>query len=226
MRLILNEPASYQLKNVLGFLPGTDFDQASEMVVLLAEYDGLGEDPDGTLYPAANHNGSGVGLLLELARLWQQETLDPRRPVLFVAWGSGTQNFIGVEEFFGDPANFRHLISANPNERIFPSIILHIDNVGAGQNTIHVSGGSPNTYLDILREAADELSISLVAPEDAPPFLQRESARRIPWMHFGWAQLESSSRADVVDHLDTDRFTEFGQLLTLMMAKIVRETSY
>lgn len=226
MRLILNEPESYELKNVLGFLPGTDFDQASEMVVLLAEYDGLGEDPDGTLYPAANHNGSGVGMLLELARLWQQESLDPRRPVLFVAWGSGTQDFIGVEEFFGDPSNFRHLISANPNERIFPSIILHIDNVGAGQNTIHVSGGSPNTYLDILRETADELGISLVAPEDAPPFMQRESARRIPWMHFGWAQLESSSRDDIIDHLDTDRFTEFGQLLTLMMVKIVRETSY
>lgn len=117
---------------MIGFRPGSDFDNAGELVVLFANYDGLGIDPDGTVYPAANNNGSGVAMLLEIAHLWQEQSLDPRRPVLFIAWGTGTQGFAGVDEFLMDAKNFRHLTSMNPNMRVLPRVVFNLDNVGAG----------------------------------------------------------------------------------------------
>ena len=40
--------------------------------------------------------------LIEIGHLWQEQSLDPRRPVLFIAWGTGTQGFAGVDEFLTD----------------------------------------------------------------------------------------------------------------------------
>ena len=65
--------------------PGSDLDLGNEMVILFATYDGLGMEADGLVYPAANHNASGIGMLLELARLWQEQGLDARRTTMFVA---------------------------------------------------------------------------------------------------------------------------------------------
>ena len=60
-------------RNVLGLLPGADPDHQDETVVLGANYDALGRDPDGTIYNGAYVNASGVAAMLEIARLWQAQ---------------------------------------------------------------------------------------------------------------------------------------------------------
>ncbi|NLG48859.1 MAG: M20/M25/M40 family metallo-hydrolase, partial [Chloroflexi bacterium] len=73
-------------RDVVGVLPGSQPD--AEPLVIAAHYDGVGSLPDGTLYPGANKNASGVAVLLELARIWQRSGWQPERPIYFVAWGA------------------------------------------------------------------------------------------------------------------------------------------
>jgi Zn-dependent M28 family amino/carboxypeptidase len=62
-------------QNVIGTLRPTD--EGSPAVLLTAHYDGVGDDPDGTRYPAACDNASGVASVLEAARILHQ-SLPPR----------------------------------------------------------------------------------------------------------------------------------------------------
>ena len=226
MRLELSEPQNYQVQNVIGFRPGSDFDYAGELLVLFASYDGLGIDPDGTVYPAANHNGSGVAMLLEIAHLWQEQSLDPRRPVLFIAWGTGTQGFAGVEDFLTDVKNFRHLASMNSNARVLPKVVFNLDDVGAGESVLQVTGNAPGRYLNVLRETVAELEVDLVAPEAFTQSFRIGSGTGVPWMHLGWVHAELAPQEDVIGRLDVERFQEYGEVFALMMAKIVRQTNY
>ncbi|MGB2897230.1 MAG: ABC transporter permease subunit [Anaerolineales bacterium] len=226
MRLELSDPQDYQIQNVIGFRPGSDFDNAGELVVLFANYDGLGIDPDGTVYPAANNNGSGVAMLLEIAHLWQEQSLDPRRPVLFIAWGTGTQGFAGVDEFLMDAKNFRHLTSMNPNMRVLPRVVFNLDNVGAGESVLQVTGNAPGRYLDVLRETVAEREVDIVVPEVFAQSYRTGSGSGVPWMHLGWVHADLAPQVDVIGRLDVERFQEFGEVFALMMAKIVRQTNY
>ncbi|HUS84251.1 MAG TPA: ABC transporter permease subunit [Anaerolineales bacterium] len=226
MRLELSEPQDYQIQNVIGFRPGSDFDHAGQLIVLFASYDGLGIDPDGTVYPAANHNGSGVAVLLEIAHLWQEQSLDPRRPVLFIAWGTGTQEFAGVDEFFADTINFRHLTSMNPNARVLPEVVINLDAVGAGESVLQVTGNAPGRYLDILRETVAEREVDLVAPEAFAQSSRIGLGTGVPWMHLGWVHADLAPQEDVIGRLNVGRVQDFGEVFALMMAKIVRQTNY
>jgi peptide/nickel transport system permease protein len=226
MRLALSEPQDHQVQNVIGFRPGSDFDHAGELIVLFASYDGLGIDPDGTVYPGANHNGSGVAMLLEIAHLWQEQSLDPRRPVLFIAWGTGTQGFAGLEEFLLDTKNFRHLTSMNPNVRVLPRIVFNLDNVGAGESVLQVTGNAPARYLDVLRETAAEREVDLVVPEAFAQSDRIGAGTGVPWVHLGWVYADLAPQEDVIERLSVERFQDFGEVFALVMAKIVRQTNY
>ena len=65
------ERTTADARNVLGWLPGSDPAQDSRLVIIGAHYDHVGTDPDGTIYPGANDNASGVAVVLEIARLWK-----------------------------------------------------------------------------------------------------------------------------------------------------------
>lgn len=51
--------------NVIGFLPGLD---QSRTLLLSTHYDHLGDDPEGLRFPGTIDNGSGVAVMLEVAR--------------------------------------------------------------------------------------------------------------------------------------------------------------
>lgn len=67
-------------RNIIGFLPGRDPEQAKECIVLEAYYDSISVVP--ALAPGAEAS-CGVAALLELARVWKARP--PRRTLAFVA---------------------------------------------------------------------------------------------------------------------------------------------
>jgi hypothetical protein len=75
---------------------------AEELIVIFASFDGLGRDPDGMVFSASNHDATGVGILLEVAHLWQEQGLGTRRSILFTAWGAQGAGEYGLQ-FFVDP---------------------------------------------------------------------------------------------------------------------------
>jgi len=62
------------------------------VIIVSAYYDGVGTDLAGTVYPGANDNASGVGTMLELARLLKESPYQPDKTILFVAWAGGERS--------------------------------------------------------------------------------------------------------------------------------------
>ncbi|MEA3337998.1 MAG: M20/M25/M40 family metallo-hydrolase [Chloroflexota bacterium] len=99
----LGEPQEQQGRNVLALWPGSNPELADEVVVLSAHYDGAGMGPDGTLYSSANDNASGVSVLLEVARTWKQQGMEPSRSVLFAAWDGDELDQRGSTVYVAQP---------------------------------------------------------------------------------------------------------------------------
>lgn len=69
--------------NVLGMIKGSE--NPDQYMVIVAHYDHLGKDFDKNIYyPGANDDASGVGAMLEIARIMSEEK-PPRKSVIFAA---------------------------------------------------------------------------------------------------------------------------------------------
>jgi hypothetical protein len=117
-----DEPDLIPTANVLGLLPGSDPFLSQELVILGAHYDHVGDDPPtvvcpesapslgepsedapagacetvpGQRYSGANDNASGVGVMLEIVRLWHETGYKPKRSVLFAAWSAQEYGQLG-----------------------------------------------------------------------------------------------------------------------------------
>jgi Zn-dependent M28 family amino/carboxypeptidase len=84
--------------NVVGLLPGTDAGAPTQAVVYSAHYDHLGIDPalsGDNIYNGAVDNGTGVGMVLELAHAFATSPARPPHPVLFVSVTAEEKGLLG-----------------------------------------------------------------------------------------------------------------------------------
>jgi len=88
----------YVSTNVVGRVPGAA--SGSNAVLYTAHYDHLGIDPDAhgdNIYNGAADNGTGCGILLEMARAFAQSTQKPPRDVYFAAVTAEEQGLLGSQ---------------------------------------------------------------------------------------------------------------------------------
>jgi hypothetical protein len=227
MTVDLGPPEETTTPVVLGHLLGSDFTISNELVIVLANYDGLGLDPDGTVYEGANHNAAGTSIMLEVARLWQQEELDPRRSVLFIAWGGGSLENSGMTEFLANERSFRHLPAVASRTRLSPRILLQLDYIGAGGDTLLVQLGSNGRLVELLEESAGDVGVAVnVDPQDAVPAIERWNAPQSAWLSFAWDQAEKTPTEDVLEWIEPEKLQAVGQIVSHVLTQIVRQTNY
>ncbi|MBI3098350.1 MAG: M20/M25/M40 family metallo-hydrolase [Planctomycetes bacterium] len=89
--------------NVVGILPGADPSRAHEAVILGAHYDHLGVDAQGTPFPGANDNASGVAALISIARAFGETATRPSRTIVFVAFAGEELGLWGSQAFVANP---------------------------------------------------------------------------------------------------------------------------
>ncbi|MGD0729885.1 MAG: M28 family peptidase [Terracidiphilus sp.] len=88
----------YVSSNVVGRVPGTS--AANQAVLYTAHYDHLGIDPDApgdNIYNGAADNGTGCGIILELARAFAQSHVRPPHAVYFAAVTAEEQGLLGSQ---------------------------------------------------------------------------------------------------------------------------------
>jgi Zn-dependent M28 family amino/carboxypeptidase len=88
----------YVSANVIGRVPGES--PANQAVLYTAHYDHLGIDPDAKgdgIYNGAADNGTGCGILLELARAFAQSSQRPPHAVYFAAVTAEEQGLLGSQ---------------------------------------------------------------------------------------------------------------------------------
>jgi Zn-dependent M28 family amino/carboxypeptidase len=93
-----------------------------ENVIITCHYDGLG-NIDGTLYPSADDNATGVAALIEIAEAFSAAAADnirPKRTVIFVAFDAGKYDMLGSKIYLKYPVK--------PIEKT--KILLNMDMMG------------------------------------------------------------------------------------------------
>jgi Zn-dependent M28 family amino/carboxypeptidase len=95
---LVSKVRHFESYNVLGMLPGADGAAATQAVLYSAHYDHLGIDPamsGDNIYNGAIDNGTGCGILLELARAYSRSAVKPPHPVLFASVTAEEKGLLG-----------------------------------------------------------------------------------------------------------------------------------
>ncbi|NLL18490.1 MAG: M28 family peptidase [Clostridia bacterium] len=115
-------PPRYQSQNVIGYLPGQD--PEGKWIIFGAHYDGQGE-VNGTIYPSANDNLSGIMALTALAKSLAAE---PRLnyTLCFVAFGAEEPGLLGAQ----------HLVANLPVPVEKIQAVINLDTIGKTCDTL------------------------------------------------------------------------------------------
>ena len=138
--------------NVIGYIPGTGAFMGEglgkgmdkQVIIINAYFDGLGVGPDGTIYPGANDNASGVATMLEMARVMMEGEYQPKKTVVFIANSGGQRrDLLAVNNAMNAKTGFGTLkVEA----------ILDLSGTGAGTgNEIFLGPGSSYRLVTLYR---------------------------------------------------------------------------
>ena len=199
--------------NVLAVFPGTDPTLSGEVVIVGAHYDHLGTDPDGTLYPGANDDASGVAVLIEMARVLGEAGFRPGRTLLFAAWTAEEAGLLGAAHYV-----------RNPRFPLASTVaMLQLDVVGQGAGaTLNVTRGRGSLPGQV-HAAAAELGVGTSAEpaeggSDHVPFVQAG----VPAVLLIWADVMPfiHTSRDTVDSLDAAKLRASGQVALLTVIRL------
>jgi hypothetical protein len=217
MSLALAEPEGVELVNVLGYLPGQDIALNSQLVVVSAHYDGLGREPDGTLYPSANDNASGVGVLLEMVRLWQERGLAPRRTVLFAAWAGGELDRSGAEAYFDGYLGSVSLLE--------PAATFHLDNLGAGGDKLRIEASSPRLD-ELMEQSANQVGLAIHRGSGSYHPYQENVKNHSPSILISWIDSQAIPEHDVIERIHPEKLSTAGRAIILALTNAARRPDY
>ena len=227
MSLFLSDPEIVEVPCVLGYIQGSDLEIANQMVVLITNYDGLGTDPNGTSFSAANHNASGIGIMLETARLWQEQNLDSRRSVLFVAWGGGNLDESGIIEYLQNIDSFRHLPAQSGPRRLSPETIIQLGGAGAGGENLFVHPDSSSRLTVYIKEMAAEIGIPIESHSSTISHIPFDThISGTDWVYFNWAESTIPLNEDNIETIKPEKLDNIGEILSHLLIQIVRQNYY
>jgi hypothetical protein len=92
-----------QTENVLGFLPGSDPNLKTQVVVFSAHYDHIGKSRDGIIYHGADDDGSGTVAVLELAEAFAKNPIKSKRSMLFLTVVGEEKGLFGSQYYVSHP---------------------------------------------------------------------------------------------------------------------------
>jgi ABC-type dipeptide/oligopeptide/nickel transport system permease subunit len=228
MRVQLGPPETATAYNVLWLLDGSDAALTNELVIVSCHYDGLGRAPvppgtpasDGTLYPGANGDASGVAAMLEMARLWQAQEFQPRRSVLFAFWGGGELPYSGAHYFYDQPAGFIH--------RYDIAAVVHVDRLGSASGSalvVQQVSGKDNLF-DLLAASARRLGV-----EVARSPLPRHGYQRLFKGEYGtlvvtWDDPPPALDGDTPERINARHLSRAAQAVNLTLITAAHEPRY
>jgi Zn-dependent M28 family amino/carboxypeptidase len=148
----------FSSRNVLGMVAGSyDSEQRGEAILYTAHYDHFGIDrtkPAGAnIYHGAIDNGTGCGILLEIARTWGATKPAPPRSILFAAVTAEEQGLLG-SEYLG-----KHSLELP----VDPILDLNYDAlapIGIPEE-VEVSGAERTTFYPAVEKIAGEFGLAI-----------------------------------------------------------------
>ncbi len=147
------------LRNVIGILPGSDPDLKDTAMLLSAHYDHVGRMPQqqgDNIYNGANDDASGVATVLELARVFSQQTERPKRTLIFAFWFGEEKGLLGSRFYAKHPVFPLAKTIANLN-------LEHMgrtdDNEGPKVGKVSATGFDYSEVIDTLAKAGTDTGV-------------------------------------------------------------------
>jgi TonB family protein len=146
----------FSSRNVLGMVEGSNYDKGGEAVLYTAHYDHFGIDkskPGDNIYHGAIDNGTGCGILLEIARAWGATKPAPPRSILLAAVTAEEQGLLG-SEYLG-----KHSLELP----VDPILDLNYDAlapIGIPEE-VEVSGAERTTFYPTVEKIAGEFRLAI-----------------------------------------------------------------
>jgi len=152
----------FESNNVIAVLPGADARLKDEAVMYTAHYDHLGirsDMPGDNIYNGAMDNGTGCGILLELARAYAQSRQKPRRSVYFASVTAEEQGLLGSEYLGKHPPI--------PASKI--QLDLNYDDVKplGSPEEVQVAGAERTSFYPVVQSLATEFRFT-IRPDARP----------------------------------------------------------
>ncbi len=146
---VVSKVRKFESYNVLGLLPGSDAGPAAQAVMYSAHYDHLGIDPalsGDNIYNGAVDNGTGCGILLELAHAFATSAAKPPHPVLFAAVTAEEKGLLG-SNYLG-----KHL----PIPAALIALDLNFDAVPpiGTPESVNVTGAERTTFFPVVEKTS------------------------------------------------------------------------
>ncbi|HDN80146.1 MAG TPA: M28 family peptidase, partial [Chloroflexi bacterium] len=215
MSLSLGPVEEHKIRNVIGVLPGKDVILDEQAVIVAAHYDGPGADPDGSLYPGADDNASGVAVLLEIARLWHEQGFEPRRTIVFAAWDGAFVNESGAELFW-QGKNVLSLLTT--------VAVLELDALGHEGSSLAVRG-NPRVR-ELVYRSAHRLGIEVEEATTTLHPYQASLENQLPMVLLTRSGKRPSLEADTVGQIVVDKLDEAVKVVNLTLINLAREAAY
>lgn len=206
MTLPLTPVREVEGTNVIGLLRGSDPDQSKRAVLVGGHLDGVGTDPDGTVFAAANDNASGPALTIEVARALAARRLELKRSMVFVAWAGEEQGFLGSEAYAAR-------IAVSPGRVESLVAYLNLDVIGCCGNTLEASDES-SALVDRIRSAATRLGIPFQSIRGGGSDQTTFAKRGVPSALILWNDIILHTPRDTIALIETPRLQKAGDVVT------------
>jgi Zn-dependent M28 family amino/carboxypeptidase len=159
---VVSKVRKFESYNVLAMLPGTDPGPPTQAVMYTAHYDHLGIDPamsGDNIYNGAVDNGTGCGILIELARAFARSAVKPPHPVLFASVTAEEKGLLG-SNYLG-----KHL----PLPAAQVALDLNFDAVPPEgiPESVNVTGAERTTFYPVVENTSKAFGFEIQA--DAEP---------------------------------------------------------
>ena len=213
MSVALTPVHTVQATNIVGLLRASGPD-ATRAVMVGGHLDGVGTDPNGTVFPAANDNASGPSIAIEVARVLASHRSELRRSVVFVAFAGEEEGFLGSEAYVArmaqSPGRLESLVA-----------MLNLDVIGCCGNTLEASTES-KALVDRFRDAAARDGVTFGPGGQGGSDQQTFSKRGVPATLVLWSDYVLHTTADTIAKVDVTHLQKAGEVVSAVTLDLAR----
>lgn len=203
--------------NIAGILRGRGNEDG--ILIISAEFDGLGEGAGTEYFPGAVNGCSGIAMLMEIARVVSEQQAVPYKTIAFMGFNGGANQSSGARYYTEHP--------------IFPmekTTVIHLENLGvqgSGFNTV-ASGSDPGEILGSkLIQFASDIRVGarkseLSSENPLVSFIER----KVPGVIISSDKKRPDTVEDRADNLDPSYISDASaMLLNFLKVDVFRDRS-
>jgi hypothetical protein len=198
--------------NVVGLLRSPDPSNGQRAVLIGGHLDGVGTDPNGAVFQAANDNASGPAVTIEVARALAAARSSLSHSIVFVAFAGEEEGFFGSEAYAAQMA-------AIPGRVESLVAVLNLDVIGCCSDTLIVSNEDPALQRRV-RDAATSLGVTSEGVGGGGSDQTSFARRRVPAVFIGLADYILHVYDDKPSVVEASRLEKAGAVVVAVAKQL------